>query len=132
MANILICAYMLCSVKRKTKPKRENKNRQSQSLQTTIERAKATMSRTKIDAIKQRLETSTRSRVSDNKSSKVQMILDRHNKMKETQQHSENYRTLKFKISKLSKKARREKNNSNISMGPPQSTFLNFTLESGL
>ena len=86
------------------------------------------MSRTKIDKIKQRMETSTSSQISDSRSTKVQMILERHRKLKS---NKDDYNTCISKIHNMSSMSRRSKNNSNISLGPPNSTFLNFTIESG-
>lgn len=116
---------------RKAKSKRRREEiRQSKSLKTSIERKCEDGSR--ITELRERLKIGNVEYQSETRPTKVQMILERHRKMKNQKKIEQDARVMKYKVNRLTKKQRRERNNSNISLGPPQNSFMNFTIESAM
>lgn len=136
------------SVMKKSKKKQQTRNclQDSQSLQTSVERTNVKAQKSKLTVLKTRMENSvkansknTTSRESlrgSSKSTKVQMILERHRKLKygnsKQFRPSETMEDNRSKIHSLTNQERRSKNKSNMSVQPPNSQFLSFTMESGL
>lgn len=123
------------SMNKKIKKKQMSftKHRDSQSLQSSIERSKANVTNSKLQAIKNRMDRSVQPNSKEARSTKVQMILERHKRLKQDngrpQWHNETMDQTRSKIQNLTNHERRIKNNSNMSV-QPQSNFLNFTMES--
>ena len=112
-----------------------HKAKDSHSMQNSTDRGKMFWPSSKLKIVTSKIANSSRQRNKNLKSSKVQMILERHRKLKQNESkykinQNETMQENLEKIHKLTNNQRRDKNMSNMSAQPNNSNFLNFTLES--
>lgn len=134
-------------IKKNIKKKQiKSKLRESQSFPTSAERIKSSSSKSKIKILKTKQDKTARYEIERKqspcdsgrnsiRSAKVQLILERHRRHKDNNPKpfriNETMEDPRMKLKNLTNEERRQRNNSNMSVQPLQSSFLNFTIESG-